>query len=111
MKLEKIEKLEREWVPRAVIHNISLEGNQAFFANNIMNHNTGVFGPFKRRIFPKSKKALAWGRDLGGGRKEFVFRSVAGMRPSPFIRPVFHQRLVVLLVEALNEAFKDVVLK
>ncbi len=40
---------------------------------------TGIFGPRKRRIVPTSKKALFW-----PGAKHPV-RSVAGMRPRPFM--------------------------
>ncbi len=69
---------------------------------------TGVYGPKKSRIYPKTKKALAWGKNLGGGKKEFVFKSVAGMMPSPFIRPVLHTQFVDIVVNAFNEAFKNV---
>lgn len=72
-----------------------------------LEYGTGIYGPKKQRIYPKTKKALAFGKDLGGGKKEFVFRSVAGMRPSPFIRPTFHQKFIDLLIDALNESFKD----
>ena len=45
---------------------------------------TGLFGPKKKRIRPKSKKALAW---TARGGKRFVRASVAGMRPRPFMGP------------------------
>ena len=51
---------------------------------------TGIFGPKKQRITPKTKKALAWGKDLGTSektgavKKEFVRTSVAGIKPRYF---------------------------
>lgn len=69
---------------------------------------TGLYGPFKTRITPKEKQALAWGKEIAPGKKQYVFKSVAGMHPAPFIRPVFHQQFKDLLVRALNEGFEDV---
>jgi len=39
---------------------------------------TGLFGPFKQRIKPKTKKALFW------PGAEHPFASTKGMRPNPF---------------------------
>ncbi len=72
---------------------------------------TGLYGPKKKRIYPTKKQALAWGKDLGEGKKQYVFKSIKGMRPAPFIRPTFHQRFTELLVNALNEGFKNYEIK
>lgn len=40
---------------------------------------TGLFGPLKRRIFPRTKKALFW-----PGAAHPV-RSIKGMKPNPFL--------------------------
>ena len=39
---------------------------------------TGLFGPFKQRIFPTAKKALFW---TGAAHP---FKSVKGQKPNPF---------------------------
>jgi HK97 gp10 family phage protein len=39
---------------------------------------TGLFGPFKQRIFPTTKKALFW---LGASHP---VKSIKGMKPNPF---------------------------
>lgn len=44
---------------------------------------TGLYGPARRRIVPKTAKALHW-KDGSG---EHFARSVKGQRPHPFIRP------------------------
>lgn len=71
-----------------------------------LEYGTGIYGPKKQRIYPKTKKALAFGKDIGGGKKEYVFRSVAGMRPSPFIRPVIHSKMSKIIADAIKEAFE-----
>ena len=43
---------------------------------------TGIYGPRKQRIYPTTKKALAFSY---GGVK-IVVRSIKGMRPNPFTR-------------------------
>ena len=45
---------------------------------------TGLFGPLSRRIVPRTKKALAW---TGKGGTTMVRRSVAGMKPRPYMAP------------------------
>jgi hypothetical protein len=40
---------------------------------------TGLFGPLKRRIFPKTKKALFW------PGAEHPVKSIKGMKPNPFL--------------------------
>jgi HK97 gp10 family phage protein len=64
---------------------------------------TGLHGPQRRRIYPKHGKVLAW---KSGGKLHFA-RSVEGMHPAPFIRPVFHQQFIPIVTKALAEAFKD----
>ncbi len=43
---------------------------------------TGLFGPKRKRIVPKTKKVLHWGGPSG----PFV-KSVAGRPPTPYMRP------------------------
>lgn len=49
---------------------------------------TGLYGPLKQLIRPRTKKALAWGKSInlpgGGTGREFVRRSVKGIRPTRF---------------------------
>jgi hypothetical protein len=61
------------------------------FYGEFVREGTGIYGPRGERIKPKTKKALAWGADLGGGKKEFVFASVAGQKPNPYHRRVLAQ--------------------
>lgn len=44
---------------------------------------TGLHGPLKRRIYPKTAKALAF--TIGGRR--VIVSSIAGARAQPFLRP------------------------
>lgn len=44
---------------------------------------TGIYGPYRQKIVPTVKKALAWKSKLGGGT--VVRRSVKGMKPNPFV--------------------------
>lgn len=44
---------------------------------------TGLFGPRRRRIVPKTKKALKF--TPKGGNQPIFRRSVAGMKPNPFL--------------------------
>jgi HK97 gp10 family phage protein len=46
---------------------------------------TGLFGPFKQRIFPTTKKALFW---PGAAHP---FKSVKGMKPNPFFTRALRQ--------------------
>ena len=49
---------------------------------------TGIYGPRGRRITPKSHKRL---RFRPKGSRKFVYaRSVAGMRPNPFMKNALH---------------------
>jgi hypothetical protein len=61
-------------------------------------YGTGLFGPYKRRIFPRTKKALSWipetrgryqaGRYIRGSRgNRITVRSIAGMKPRPYMAP------------------------
>lgn len=73
-----------------------------------LEYGTGLYneypGAVKKRITPKEKKALAF-KWKG---KQFILKSVAGMTPQPFIRPVMHQKLMEILIENLNRQFKEV---
>ncbi len=47
---------------------------------------TGIYGPYKQPIKPKTKKALAWGKtigktDSGAEMKEHVAKEVKGIEP------------------------------
>ena len=49
---------------------------------------TGIYGPLHRRITPKSHKRL---RFRPRGSRKFVYaKSVAGMRPNPFMKNALH---------------------
>lgn len=61
---------------------------------------TGLYGPKKRKIRPKHKKALRF--SIGGG--EFVFvGAVKGMKPQPIIKPTVKRH-----IETLRQAVRDV---
>lgn len=100
-------------MPSAIIYNLSLDGDECYFANNIFNHNTGIYGPYKTMIVPKTKKAMAFGKTIGHGRdgtphKEHVLKQIKGIQPMPFIAPTFHQHFIEVVIDAFNEAFKEV---
>ena len=61
-------------------------------------YGTGIYGPRKRRIFPKTAKALSWiqrgrGSYVGGKYKaagpgkRVTVRSIAGMKARPYMAP------------------------
>jgi hypothetical protein len=56
-----------------------------------LEYGTGIYAEIgkKERIKPKSKKALRFTI----GNEEIIVKSVAGMKPQPFIRPVIHSKL------------------
>lgn len=58
-------------------------GPRVFYAP-FVEFGTGLFGPLKRRITPVRAKALAW---ISRDGRLFIRRSVAGMRPRPYMRP------------------------
>ncbi len=51
---------------------------------------TGIYGPQKRPIVPRTKKALAWKSE---GGEMIIRRSVRGMRPRPYLKPAFDAKL------------------
>lgn len=61
---------------------------------------TGLYGPKRREIKPKNKKALRF--PVGGGQY-VVARSVKGMKPRPIIKPT-----VLRHVSTLRQAVRDV---
>ena len=66
---------------------------------------TGLFGPFKKLITPRSKKALAF--TIGGNK--VVVRSVKGSKPNPFMERAFKQtepKLAGLFSGAIEEFLK-----
>jgi len=76
-----------------------------------LEYGTGLYGPKKKIIVPKNKKALAWGKTVGATpdgtpMKEFVRRSIKGMTPRPFVRPTFHQKLNKIVKENVDDVFK-----
>ena len=66
---------------------------------------TGIYGPKKQVIRPKTAKVLSW--EGADGKRHFA-SYVKGMTPAPFIRPVMHQQFMKIVTNALNEAFSDV---
>jgi hypothetical protein len=61
-------------------------------------YGTGIFGPHKTPIVATNKKALSFGG--------FVFKSVAGRPPTPFIRPTLHKDIQKLVKESIQKAIK-----
>lgn len=45
---------------------------------------TGIYGPKQARIYPKRARFLAW---TGKDGKEYVRRSIAGMKARPYLAP------------------------
>ncbi|MDU5945458.1 MAG: tartrate dehydratase [Paenibacillus macerans] len=64
---------------------------------------TGLYGPKKREIKPKHKKALRF--PVGGGQY-VIARSVKGMKPRPIIKPTV-QRHVSTLRQAVRDVWRD----
>lgn len=79
---------------------VSVIGNRMVitmpFYGKYIEYGTGVFGPYKRPIKPTNKKALSFGG--------FVFKSVDGRPPTPFIRPTLHQDLQRLMKSSVEKA-------
>jgi hypothetical protein len=78
---------------------------------------TGLHGPYRQRIFPKEKQALAWvisgtrPRSKTAWRKAaqmgraVVVKHTAGMRPKPYLVPAFDQgasEFVDEIIRAVN---------
>ncbi|PZM63642.1 tartrate dehydratase [Paenibacillus dendritiformis] len=64
---------------------------------------TGLYGPKRRVIKPKNKKALRF--PVGGGQY-VVAKSVKGMKPRPIIKPTV-QRYVSTLRKAVRDVWRD----
>ena len=58
-----------------------------------LEYGTGIYGPLKRPITPKEGKALKF--SIGG--KTIFAKSVKGMTPQPFIRPMFYSKFKKLV--------------
>jgi phage gpG-like protein len=61
---------------------VNVDGDTAEVGTNVfyarwLQEGTGIYGPTGQRIFPKTKKALAW--------DGHVVRSIAGMQPRRFL--------------------------
>ena len=73
-----------------------------------LEYGTGIFntlpGAQKKRIEAVDKQALAF--EYGG--ETIIVKSIKGMTPRPFIRPVMHQKFKDLLIKNLNENFKGI---
>ena len=67
---------------------------------------TGLYGPLKRKIFPKEKKALAF---VYGG-KQIVVRSTKGQKPNPFMARAL-EKVKPPIAEIINQAIRDFVEK
>lgn len=68
---------------RHIVSSVSTDGKKGMVAATAkyaayVHEGTGLFGPFKQRIFPKTKKALFW---PGAAHP---FKSIKGMKPNPF---------------------------
>lgn len=64
---------------------------------------TGLYGPKKRKIRPKHKKALRF--PIGGG-KFVVAGAVKGMKPQPIIKPTV-QRHIGSLRKAVRDVWRE----
>jgi len=69
-----------------------------------LEYGTGIYGPLKRPITPKEAKALKF--KIGG--KTIFAKSIKGMTPQPFIRPVFHQDFIKIVNENAQMHLSDV---
>jgi len=69
-----------------------------------LEYGTGIYGPLKRPITPKTAKALKF--KIGG--KTVFAKSIKGMTPQPFIRPVFHQKFTKLVIDNAKRHFAEV---
>ncbi len=69
-----------------------------------LEYGTGIYGPLGRPITPKDAKALKF--KIGG--KTVFAKSVKGMTPQPFIRPVFHQKFVDIVIDNVKKHFAEV---
>lgn len=59
-----------------------------FFHASFLEFGTGLFGPYKRKIVPISKKVLAWPDVRGNVKTGMIFAaSTKGMKPQPAIKP------------------------
>ena len=59
-----------------------------FFHATFLEYGTGLFGPYKRKIVPISKKVLAWPDIQGNTKKGMIFAaSSKGMKAQPAIKP------------------------
>ena len=94
---ERIENIKKKIQKKAVIYNITLEGEDCFYANGILTHNTPP-----HIISPKNKKALAFKI----GKEGIVVKKVRhpGTRPNPFIRRTIQNKLRQIIIEELTRA-------
>lgn len=74
---------------------------------------TGIYGKHNRPIVPTTKKALAWGLNMGGGKMQFVFASVKGQKPNPFFErtienynEVKQDKIANIFYQAINRNLK-----
>ena len=101
--MERITKIEKELLKKSVIYNISLEGDETFYANNILTHNTPPH-------MPPVDAIKEW--CISKGIPEALAYPIAmkikahGTRPQSFIRPYINNRMTKDLKENLKQAFK-----
>ena len=107
---EKIETIERINMSKAIIYNISLEGDSPFYANGILTHNTPP-----HIIKPKNKQALRFevGKidRLKGKGKNIVFAKEVkhpGTRPQPFIRNTLQSKLKHIIIEEITRVSNNI---
>ena len=67
---------------------------------------TGIYGPLRRKIVPKTKKALRF--FIGG--KEIIVRSTKRQKSNPFMARAF-KKVEPRIAEIFNQAIKDFVEK
>jgi len=97
---EEIIDIETILMNKSTIYNLTLEGEDTFFANGIFTHNTPP-----HIIKPKDKKALKF--KVGNGK---VFAKVVkhpGTRPNPFIRNTIRNKLAGIIQEEITKQFAN----
>ncbi len=82
---------------KSIIYNLTLEGEDTFFANGILTHNTPP-----HIIKPKDKQALHW-----GGKNGPIVKQVRhpGQRPNPFIRNTIQNKIGKIVQEEILKSF------
>jgi len=102
MKQEKILNVRIENRLQSTIYNITLEGEDTFFANSILTHNTPPHMPPVDAIKDWSDKKLGPGKEWALA----MHIKKHGTKSFPFLRPTLDEELIPILKANLKEVFK-----